>query len=140
MSAEELFAGVFPIASELAHLELVEPCGAENGAVALTIRLVVFDRNDEQELCIRDVKEQSVYMLSAAQREDPRLKECIAGWAEAVAQALADERLLASIDELMPCDLCVVGPMLTRKRPQVAGDFAYLALTTRKLLGKFVKE
>lgn len=139
MDAAQLLSDVFPISSRLSALELVE-VQERGGGLTMTVRLCVYEeRGDER--TIRDVREQEVYTVSAAHREDPRLAACVAGWAEAVRHVLAedDEHERRMIDEIMPHELVIIGPMLALKRPRTAEDFTDAALSGRSRLGKFLR-
>lgn len=137
MDVAQIFAEVFPIGSELSQLELVE-MQEPDGAVVLTVRLVIYEARDEVRT-IRDIKEQEVHVLGAAQREDPRLAACVTGWAAAVREVFErdDERAAGTIETLMPHELVVVGPLLALKRPRTAEEFTDAALAPRRL-GRFL--
>jgi hypothetical protein len=141
MDVAQILADAFPVASELVRLELVEVSERDNGGIAVTVRLVVCERVDADTVLIRDIKEQEVWALSAAQRGDPRLAACVAGWAEALRHVFEEEDAHAAdgVETLMPHELVIIGPLLTLKRPRTAEDFTDAALTGKQRLGRFLR-
>ncbi len=139
MDSAQIFADVFPIGSQLSTLELVE-VSERDGAVLLTVRLVHWSLLDGQRT-IHSVKEQEVYAVGAAQREDPRLAECVAGWAAAVRYVFEqdDEHAAEIVQGLMPHELVVIGGLLALKRPSTAEDFTDAALSGRQRLARFLR-
>jgi hypothetical protein len=139
MDPAQIFADVFPIGSQLSTLELVE-VSERGGAIMLTVRLFHWSMQDGQRT-IADIKEQEVYALGAAQREDPRLAACVAGWAEAVRHVFEqdDEHAAELVHGLMPHELVVIRELLALRRPRTAEDFTDAALSGRKRLGGFLR-
>lgn len=141
MDVAQILADAFPVASELVRLELVEVSERDGGGVAATVRLVVCDRSEEGTVAIRGIKEQEVYVLTAAQRGDPRVAACVAGWAEALRHVFEEEDAHAAdgVDSLMPHDLVMIGSLLLLKRPKTADDFTDAALAGKQRLGRFLR-
>lgn len=140
MDAAQIFGDVFPIGSELSTLEVVHVEERDAGVV-LTLRLIHWSRGEDGQRSLDTIKEQEVFALATAQREDPRLAACVAGWAAAVRYVFEqdDEHGADTIQGLMPHELCVVGALLELKRPQSAEDFTDAALSGRKRLGGFLR-
>lgn len=140
MDSAQIFADVFPIGSQLSTLELVE-VQERDGALVLTVRLVLWSARESGERTIDSIKEQEVYALGASQREDPRLAACVAGWAAAVRYVFEqdDEHAAELVNGLMPHELVVIGELLALKRPRTADDFTDAALSGRQRLGRFLR-
>lgn len=133
MSAAQILEAVFPIASELTRLELVE-VHERDGGISLTVRLIVMEPGEPP--TIRDIKEQEVFALAAKHREDPRLAACVEGWALALKHVF--DQGVDEIEALMPHDLVLIGGMLQLKRPRTAEDFCDAALAGKQRLGRFL--
>lgn len=136
MDAVQILEEVFPVGSGLVRLELVEIREHAGGGLMMTVRLVVCERDGEA-VAIRDIKEQEVYTLAAADREDPRLAAAVAGWALAVQHVF--EQANAEIESSMPHDFVVIGALLRLRRPQTAEDFCDAALAGKRRLGQFLR-
>ena len=151
MSFIDSLSAVFPIQSEdialvLACYETDEAAPAirvlPDGATAATIQLIVYDVIGGKRQ-VRDIKEQSVVLLAAKHRNDPRLDAYVTGWRDALLavfesqEALrkrdraAFEKLKHSIDSLMPHDLCKP-ELLNLKRPRDAAAFTDALLSTKR--------
>ncbi|MBM4779123.1 MAG: hypothetical protein GQE15_15565, partial [Archangiaceae bacterium] len=98
------------------------------GAVWVVVRLVVWQRQDDGELTIRDVKEQEVVLLTAGPGLEPasRVVSFFTAWREATSKLL--ERVEAEV--LMPHDLFLTPQQY--KRGESVDDF-------RKLLWRKLK-
>ena len=161
MPVAALFRAAFPIETESFALVLVDSTtdsrtGATvpgvradaDGNTWATLQLIVRDQVDG-ELAIRDIKEQDVVVLGAAQRDDPRIEAYVAGWRAAVLEVFTRQEALwksdrdafgrfkHNIDTLMPHDLCA-GGILLLKRPRDEAGFRDALLSSKKRLGRLL--
>lgn len=99
-----------------------------DGSLIATLRLFVFEAG-----AIRDIKEQDVLLLHARHREvgPDRFEAFITGWARAL-RAFFEERGVATVEQLMPCDL-LFAEVAGMKRPQTAEEFARACGTETRL-------
>ena len=86
----------------------------EDGALAVRVRLATFEPDDDH--IVRDVKEQELRFLTAAQRADPkRVAAYVRAWTGALAQ-IVDRQYGGDIDACMPCDLLFSEALATDAR------------------------
>ncbi len=140
MDVLEIFREAFPAGSDRVRLELVEAAVQDERSLVLTVRLVVWDANEDGSLSIRDVKEQQIWGGAIAELASaPRLAECVEGWRMAVEQVFSQDDLEFA-DTLMPADLLPnFTLLLALKRPRTADDFAEALLTSKQRLGRFLR-
>lgn len=140
MDVLQIFQDIFPVRGGLVALELADAVVREDDdqALVLTVRLIVWERVDDA-LQIRDIKEQEVYVGSLEELAQPRLPECVAGWAQA-AQQVFEQDDVSFVETLMPHDLiCNFPALLALKRPRTADDFAEAVLTSKQRLGAYLQ-
>ena len=139
MDVLQIFQDIFPVRGELVALELADAVvNDDDQALMLTVRLVVWERVDDA-LLIRDIKEQQVHIGSLEELAQPRLPECVAGWAQALQQVLEQDDV-SFVGTLMPHEL--IGnftSLLALKRPRTADDFAEAVLTSKQRLGAYLQ-
>jgi hypothetical protein len=141
MTVLQVFEDAFPVLSERTHLELVEARLREDDVVMLTVRLIVWEGEGESRT-IRDIKEQEVFVGTAAQLQDPRLAACVAGWRLAIAQLFAQDhpRWHGQVDTAMPHEFVrPLAEVLALKRPRDADDFAEALLGSKQRLGRYLR-
>lgn len=138
-SFAELLRETFPARSELVSLEFVAAALREDGAVIVTIRLVVWERAEDGTLTICVVKEQELLACDVDELGDLRLPACVAGSQLALEQLFAQDDL-DWVEICMPSDLLrPYSELLRLKRPRTAEDFAEALLASRQRLGRFLR-
>jgi len=109
----------------------------DDGSLAIVLQLYLYEeRPGGGERTVRDIKEQEVYFVPAAYRDEPaRVREYIAGWAAAVREVL-EGWSSARASEAMPYDLADP-KVLKLARAETAEDFR-AALLKKSRLGKLL--
>lgn len=144
LDLDRLLGDLFPVRGPLFELALVEDAEGRllsrrrdpsSGCVWVTARTIVYEADQEQ-LTIRDVREQEVALLPAAVIEDDAalVAQFLTGMAAALTEVLA-RAPIEKLEELMPHEL--LGPCtsaLWLKRATTAADF-HKAILKRSRLG-----
>lgn len=154
------FLELLPIASEQFSLEFVPETvnettgevwggmdGVEDGNLRAMLRSIMWDVEGGARQ-IRDVKEQMVVWLCERNRDDPRVRAYLEGWAAALRFVFARHEELRAGGTLsdeaaqrlecsMPSEL-LNAEVLDLRRPQTADDFTDALLSSKKRLGKLL--
>jgi len=109
--------------------------GGAGRYVDASLCLVIVGEEDE-DVRVRDIKEQVVTLVSEKHLDHPYLEELLMGWALAVEFVIDNA---PNIETLMPSDFAPPRSLFTLKKARTAGDY-HRACFAKGRLGKFLPQ